>query len=599
MPQGSGPDDPRWRNAGDAGLSTRCAGEETIAPPEIAADGFGWTYRGRARPALTGLSFRVAPGQALLVIGPSGSGKSTLARALTGLIPHELPGAWSGSLRVGDLDVATTPIQLVSGRAGIVFQEPESQMVMPRVEDEVAFGLENRGWGWPAMRARVREMLEVVGLAGFERRSTVTLSGGEQQRLAIADVLAPMPGLLVLDEPTANLDPPGMEGVFERLESLVLSRERTVVIVEHRLEAALPLADLVLLLDGEGRQLAVGAPGEVGRVHAGTLERLGSWVPRAWRAWAAPDLRPAPQQLSAPDPRAVPHRPPATGRRADGDRGPARPHPLLQARELSVRYPVAPGGSRDAAVSDVTLDLRAGERVALVGPNGSGKSTLLFALAGIRRPDAGTVRVGDGTRPPRADPARLRGGELARMLGLVFQNPELGFVGRTCAAEVAASLAALGRAPDPADPDVRAALGRFGLGQLGAEDPFRVSEGEQRRLGIAAASIARPSILLLDEPTFGLDRRGADAVVDLLDRLRLDGRTQVMATHDPRLIPGCDRVIALDHGRVVLDGSPAAFLADPPYSPPGPWRDGAVHAHGAVHADVADPFPERHAVVRQ
>ena len=118
-------------------------------------------------------------------------------------------------------------------------------------------------------------------------------------------------------------------------------------------------------------------------------------------------------------------------------------------------------------------------------------------------------------------------------------------------------------------------------------------------MGIAAASIARPSILLLDEPTFGLDRRGADAVVDLLDRLRLDGRTQVMATHDPRLIPGCDRVIALDHGRVVLDGSPAAFLADPPYSPPGPWRDGAVHAHGAVHADVADPFPERHAVVRQ
>ncbi len=567
-------------------------GSEAIVPPEIVADGFGWTYRGRGRPALAGLSFRVAPGQALLVIGPSGCGKSTLARALTGLVPHELPGTWKGTLSVGHLDVASTPAQAVSALAGIVFQEPESQMVMPRVEDEVAFGLENRGWERSAMRARVREMLDVVGLAGFERRSTVTLSGGEQQRLAIADVLAPMPGLLVLDEPTANLDPPGMEAVFGRLESLVRSRERTVVIVEHRLEAVLPLADLVLLLDGEGRQLAMGAPGEVGRAHAGTLERLGSWVPRGWRAWAAASPGPAAEQPTAPG-HGPAERATAAGHRADGNRGPARLHPLLRARELTVRYPAGPGGSRDAAVSDVSLDLHAGERVALVGPNGSGKSSLLFVLAGIRRPDAGSVRVGDGTGLPAADAARLRGGDLARMLGLVFQNPELGFVGRTCAAEVAAGLPALGRVPDSVDPDVVAALERFGLAPLAAEDPFRVSEGEQRRLGIAAASIAGPAILLLDEPTFGLDRRGADAVVDLLDRLRLDGQAQVMATHDPRLIPGCDRVIALDQGRVVLDGSPVAFLADPPYSPPGPWRA------GAVLADVADPLPDRYAGVRR
>ena len=549
------------------------SGSEWIDPPEIVADGFGWTYRGRARPALAGLTFRVAPGQALLVIGPSGSGKSTLARALTGLVPHELPGTWSGSLRVGDLDVAATPIQLVSGRAGIVFQEPESQMVMPRVEDEVAFGLENRGWERRAMHARVREMLGMVGLAGFERRSTVTLSGGEQQRLAIADVLAPMPGLVVLDEPTANLDPPGMEGVFERLESLVRSRERTVVIVEHRLEAALPLADLVLLLDDQGRQLAVGEPDEIGRAHARTLEGLGSWVPRAWQAWAAPG--PVQGQPDAWSPVRASAHPDLAGPGSGDDWVPTRPHPVLRARELTVRYPAAPGSSRDPAIDGVTLDLHAGERAGLVGPNGSGKSSLLFVLAGIRRPDAGSVRVGDGTGVPVMDTTRLRGGELARLLGLVFQNPELGFVGRTCAAEVAAGFPALGRAPDPADPDVGAALERFGLAPLAAEDPFRISEGEQRRLGIAAASIARPSILLLDEPTFGLDRRGADAVVDLLDLLRQDGQAQVMATHDPRLIPGCDRVIALDHGRVVFDGTPAAFLADPPYSPPGPWREGA------------------------
>ena len=612
MSQGSGPEGPGRRAAGDgepanrwAGTSAVLPGGDAIVPPEIVAEGFGWTYRGRARPALAGLTFRIAPGQALLVIGPSGSGKSTLARALTGLVPHELPGTWSGTLRVGDLDVAVTPTQLVSGRTGIVFQEPESQMVMPRVEDEVAFGLENRGWERQAMRARVREMLGVVGLAGFERRSTVTLSGGEQQRLAIADVLAPMPGLLVLDEPTANLDPPGMEGVFERLQSLVLSRERTVVIVEHRLEAALPLADQVLLLDGEGRQLAVGEPGEVGRAHARTLELLGSWVPRAWQAWTAgPGGVQAPSMTTGggraavrssagpgPGPMAVP--PAAGGSRGDGSRVLGRPHPLLRAREITVRYPAAPGGSRDPAISGVTLDLRAGERVALVGPNGSGKSSLLFVLAGIRRPDAGSVREGDGTAVPDVDTTRLRGGELARLLGFVFQNPELGFVGRTCAAEVAAGLPALGRVPDPEDPGVVAALEQFGLAPLAAQDPFRVSEGEQRRLGIAAASIARPSILLLDEPTFALDRRGADAVVDLLDHLRLDGQAQVLATHDPRLVPGCDRVIALDRGRVVFDGAPAAFLADPPYSPPGPWRDGAALPDGA------DPSREPYAGLRR
>jgi energy-coupling factor transporter ATP-binding protein EcfA2 len=556
------------------------AGSEDAAPPEIVAHDFGWTYRGRGRPALAGLSFRVAAGQALLVIGPSGSGKSTLARALTGLVPHELPGTWAGSLRVGERDVASTPPQLLSARAGIVFQEPESQLVMPRVEDEVAFGLENRGWERPAMQARVREVLADVGLAGFERRATAGLSGGEQQRLAIADVLAPMPGLLVFDEPTANLDPPGMASVFERLRSLVAARGRTIVIIEHRLDAALPLADLVLLLDAEGHQIACGAPDEVGRRHAATLERIGSWVPHAWRPWVTLDQQPA---RGRPAGSAIAaHAGPGHGTPA-----PMVRHAVLRATELSVRYPSGAGGSPRAALSDLSFELYAGERVALVGPNGSGKSTFLFVLAGVRRPDAGSVRVGDGTREPTTDPARLRGRDLARLLGLVFQNPELGFVGRTCAAEVAASLPAIGRAADPADPDVRAALAAFGLQALATEDPFRISEGEQRRLGIAATSIARPTILLLDEPTFALDRRATEAVIGLLDRLRSDGRAQLMATHDPRLLPACDRVVALDAGRIVFEGTPAAFLADPPYRPADPWRDAAPRGEGSASAVVA------------
>ncbi len=556
------------------------AGTGRRAAPEIVAEGFGWTYRGRPRPSLAGCTFRVPPGRVLLVMGPSGSGKSTLARALTGLVPHELPGTWTGTLRVGELDVASTPAQVVSGEAGIVFQEPESQLVMPRVEDEVAFGLENRGWDRAAMQRRVPEALEAVGLAGFERRSTAGLSGGEQQRLAIADVLAPMPGLLVLYEPTANLDPPGMERVFERLAALAAARERTMVIVEHRLDAALPLADLVLVLDATGRQLAFGAPDEVAGRHVAALERMGSWIPRAWHGRSAsedavPGGEPAAAapatggSASVVGARPVPASTSDARRASDG-----RPaDPVLVIEGATLRYPESTGGASRPALLDVRVELRAGERVALVGPNGSGKSTLLFAAAGLRRLEAGRVRVGDGTRPPDADPARLPARRLARSLGLVFQNPELGFVGRTCAAEVAASLVALGSLPDPADPRVRAALEAFGLELLADEDPFRISEGEQRRLGIVAVSIARPPVLLLDEPTFALDRRGAGAVVALLDGLRGEGQAQLMATHDPRLVPACDRVVALDAGRVVFDGPPQVFLADPPYRPAAPWRD--------------------------
>ena len=179
-------------------------------PPSIEAVGLGWRYAGRPKPALQNLTFRLEPGRVLLVLGPSGSGKSTLARALAGLVPHTLAGEWHGSLRVGDLEIESTPARFLGERIGLVFQDPDSQLVMARVDDEVAFGLENRGRSRPEMQLLVPRALEQVGLGSFELRTTNTLSGGEKQRLAIADVLVARPSVLVFDEPTANLDPPGM-----------------------------------------------------------------------------------------------------------------------------------------------------------------------------------------------------------------------------------------------------------------------------------------------------------------------------------------------------------------------------------------------------
>ena len=501
-----------------------------MTPPPVRAAGFGWTYAGRSRPALHDLHFTLDPGQLLLVVGPSGCGKSTLARALAGIVPHALPGTWTGVLLVGDRDVAGTPPGVLGQEVGLVFQDPETQLVMPHVADEVAFGLENRGWDRERMLAAVPVALAEVGLGGFEARPTGALSGGEQQRLALADILAPLPHLLVLDEPTANLDPPGTAAVLQRLADLTARRDRSIVVIEHRRDALLPLADRVLLLDGEGGQVAFGSPAEVATRHPGAL--AGG---RTWPAVA----------------------PPAPGAPV-----------AVEVDAVSAAYPPVAAGPARAAVDGVSFVVRAGERVALVGPNGSGKSTLLQVVAGLRRPTAGTVRLVD-PQGHGDDPARLPSAALPGRLALVFQDPEVGFVARRVLDEAGG---------------IRAApiLERFGLAALAQEDPFRLSTGEQRRLSLASTALQRSSLLLLDEPTFGLDERGRDAVAALLDEGRHAGQAQLMATHDPRLLPGCDRVVALREGRVILDGPAARFLGSPPYDPPDPWRLGGVVPRVAV-----------------
>jgi energy-coupling factor transport system ATP-binding protein len=255
---------------------------------------------------------------------------------------------------------------------------------------------------------------------------------------------------------------------------------------------------------------------------------------------------------------------------------------------VGVDYP-ADGSGAHPALDGVSLDAQAGERIAIVGPNGAGKSTLLFVISGLRRPDRGTVGLRsmprDGEQAEKlADPARLRPGEIAERVGLVFQDPELGFVARTARDEVTATDRATRvrrREIDAGPADADGTLARFALGHLADQDPFRLSQGEQRRLSLAALALRPPAVLLLDEPTFGLDRRGTEAVMSLLDELKATGQTQLLATHDPRLLPRCDRVVALDGGSVVFDGSPTEFLADPPYSPAQPWHDGAVMAEAA------------------
>jgi energy-coupling factor transport system ATP-binding protein len=458
------------------------------------------------------VSFSAEPGTCLVIAGPSGSGKSTLALALSGLVPEQFPGEWLGRLEV-DGQPPTGP---ATGSVGLLFQDPDRQLVMDRAEDDVAFGLENRGWPVDAMRARVPEALAEVGLAGFERRRPARLSGGEQQRLALAGVLAPRPGLLVLDEPTANLDPVAADGLIRRLADLRRAGRTTIVLIDHDADRAWPLADEVLILGDDGAPIDAGEPEIVLARSGPAMRAAGLWLP---------------------------------GERVDRSARPAGPatpadggHAIVTVHDVSFAFDGGPAVVRGASVA-----IGQGERVALVGPNGSGKSTLARLLVGLLRPAAGTVALGG------ADPARLPAASLARRAGYAFQDPERQFLAPTVGDEIR-----LGLRPDEvARVDALMDHVRLPLARFAERSPYRLSGGEQRRLSLASVLIRRPELLVLDEPTFGQDRRGHEALLTILRERVDEGAGVLAATHDERFVDAfATRVMAMSGGRLSED--PAA-----------------------------------------
>jgi energy-coupling factor transporter ATP-binding protein EcfA2 len=512
----------------------------------------------------------------LLVVGPSGSGKSTLARGIAGLLPTEFPGEWQGSLRLDDRELATAdapplPSTTENG-AGIVFQDPASQLVMERVGDDVAFGLENLAWPLAAMRRRVPEALSAVGLGAFDGRRSTRLSGGEQQRVAIAGVLAPSPRLLVLDEPTANLDPDGAAVVARILRSLRDQRAATIVLVEHRASLAWPLADVVLAMGEDGRPIDVGSPSDVLARSGATLKRAGIWLPEAGGRRES--------SVTADDGRlgrgGRPGAAPGHSRR-EGDAGRDAPAsrwlvregleqgspPILELRDVRFAFD---GG--EPVLRDIDLTVAQGDRVALVGPNGSGKTTLLRLALGLLRPLTGEIDLGS------RDPWRLPPAQIARLAGYVVQDPELGFLGDSVREEVELGLEPqqLGFAHELCE---RLALP---LESFGDRSPYRLSGGEQRRLSLVTGLARRPLLLALDEPTYGQDRRGHDALVAALDELVEQGSALLAATHDEAFVrDATNRRIELAGGWIVAKEALEVAV------------DGAADAHRVGAAASASP----------
>ena len=478
------------------------------APVRVEAKGWGLRHPGRREWALRDVTFTVEPGERVLLLGPSGAGKSTLLTALAGLVDPRGGAESAGSLQIDGRD----PREMRE-RTGMLFQDPESQIVMGRAGDDVAFGLQNRCVPANEIWPRVDAALAAVDFPYPRDRPTHALSGGEQQRLALAGTLALRPGLLLLDEPTANLDPSGAAEVRDVLDRVLRRAGATLLLVEHRVDEAVSLVDRVIVLGAGRGVVADGPPGDVFRSHGAALADAGVWVPD--HPPAAPVTRDRPGSGA-----------------------------LVLAERVAFRYP----GSTEDAIQGLDLALRSSEALAILGPNGSGKSTLALLLAGLLVPRVGRVvaaealRAGHGHEPIAQWPAR----ELVRHIGTVFQDPEHQFLTASVRDELLLGPRRAGLEDAVARRRADELLERLHLGALAEANPFTLSGGEKRRLSVATALATAPSLLILDEPTFGQDRRTWTELLHLLAALRDEGRGICFVTHDrPFADALADRTLSL------------------------------------------------------
>jgi energy-coupling factor transport system ATP-binding protein len=474
------------------------------------------------QPALESISFTVGRGEFVLLSGPSGCGKSTVARSLNGLIPHASSATMTGRVVVDGLGTTAHSLPELAARVGLVFQNPATQLFNATVEEEIAFAPRNLGLPAEEVAARVAFALDATAISPLRGRAIRTLSSGEQQRVAIASVLALRPQVLVLDEPTSNLDWRGVEQVMSTLARLH-QQGLTILVIEHRLHAVVPLADRVLLMQS-GRIVADGQPEDIFAISPSLPRVGGTQGGRLRYPWRFADLQSAICNLQATPP-------------------PPGAHPLVATQGLEAGY------GRRTVLQGLDLALYPGEFAALVGDNGAGKSTLARVLAGLLRPRRGKITWNQ----------KLRRLPLGRRVGFLFQNPLDQLVCDTVEEEVAFGPRNLGARLETLSQRerVETTLAVAGLTALRHRRSAALSVGEQQRTALAAALSTDPRLLILDEPTMGQDWAHLSHLMESLIQLNHNGQAILLITHDDKLVCRyARRIILLEEGRIVADGSP-------------------------------------------
>jgi len=519
-------------------------------PAAAALEGVTFTYHGGDRPALRHVELELRPGQTVGVMGASGAGKSTLAKCLNRIVPGFEGGEFSGVVRIGGRALDGDRVCAVAPKVGMVFQDFESQLFSTNVAHEVAFAMEQVGMAREEIAARIGPALHAVGLAGFEDRDPTSLSGGEKQRLAIAAVLALRPGVIVLDEPTSDLDPEGRAEVFALIRRL---REHglSLTVIEHEAEELRSCDRVVIVREGE--IIAEGAPAEV-MTRIDLLEQCGVHPPDLNRVLRMLGIEAHAASVDEAE-HLIRRQRPGLERehelRAAPERTNASPAtPMVKVQNLSFAYPFGP-----PALSGVNFEIAAGEFLAIIGQNGSGKTTLAKHIVGLLAPAAGRILLSGRDR------TTLRPAETAHEAGYVFQNPDHQIFAATVEDEVAFGPRNFGLPRDEVERRCEEVLRAVNLAEARGRDPFLLSKGERQRLAVASVLALRPRLLILDEPTTGLDYREQRRMMALVGDLNRAGIAIVMITHTPWLVAEyARRVVLMRKGRVLYDGPVREFF---------------------------------------
>ncbi|MGY5863276.1 MAG: ATP-binding cassette domain-containing protein [Candidatus Thorarchaeota archaeon] len=456
-----------------------------------------FSYDGTEK-VLDSLDFRVKRGEIVVITGSTGSGKSTLAKCLAGFIPQSIPGEFSGSITVDDIDISELPIAEIARQIALVQQDPESQICTLQVADEVAFGPENYGVDPESIASLVESSLNAVGSSHLRKRATFKLSGGEKQRLIIASMMACQPNYLILDEPSSSLDPTGVLQLRTILSELK-SQNIGIVIIEHNLSTIQPVADRTLLLS-EGKFQPFKFE------HKEQTEKTSR----------------------------EPHTPSSM---------------LLSTQNLSFSY-----GDRQV-INDVCFGINKGEIIGLMGSNGSGKTSLLGLLGGLLVPETGNVYLGDSSIE------KMSAKDVARAIATVFQNPNHQIFEKTVWKEQNLALNSLDLVNSETLQRSENVLKRAKLDEMKERNPFSLSHGQKRRLNVSSISVHKPEILLFDEPFIGQDQEGRDFIIETVYEMVKKGGAALIVTHDPVFVRNhCDRAVFMENGAILLDGTPPIVL---------------------------------------
>jgi len=543
--------------------------------PALVVENYSFWYKlagGERVLALDDISFQIDKGDFVLILGPSGSGKSTFALNLVGILPDYFGGYNQGRILVDHPDKGlVNRRELSAGErfslVNMLFQNPEDQIVTLTVEEEIAFALENYRVPREEMPARIDWALSLVGLQSFKERSTLKLSGGEKQRVALAAMLAMRPKVLILDEPTSNLDPAGTQEVLESVARVRNETDTTMIIVEHEVDEVFHQVDKVVLVDGMKVHGPFTPRDFIGHHGLEVRDRMGLWIPQASEVGlelqkrgmeiSSTPITPAELITTVRDclqnhqlVRKNDENPSDGGRQA---RRRTLGETVIEVRGVDFSYPTKSG-----VLKDINLDVRRQELLAIVGQNGSGKSTLAALLNGLLEPSAGSVLV-DGKQT-----TDYKFAELAKRVAYIFQVPEKQFVRNNVYDEMEHGVKALKISKEERDRMVMDVLGNVRLEDRRDISPYLLSHGQKRRLSVACMVIAKPEVVILDEPTFGQDWQHARRLMDYMRELADSGAAVTFITHDMRLVAEyADRCVAMSNGELIFDGSPLEMFSSP------------------------------------